>query len=855
MFRLKISESAARRENEICRIFGFPTAPVTLPNIGSVDGLELQVVRVMYEDLLLELREIQWFDKVNHTAMEKLFGKLANYRHDKIAFERCYSRWVTLQRGLDKSLAELLGRVDKLVSEIRKESTQSRLGTHSWCIAGRVSHTPPATDMHDMIYKFLKNDQHSLVKEHVLSSGAPEVTTGDNIGLFVGDLFLISIIFSAKYTKALTLEIIPCEQVSAEHFFLIVKIYGIEFQRHLSQSQNFQTEHLEHAAHEFTKLLNASGSKATDLLQEKDSGGCLLLHHAAHYGLDSLCKVIICHLINTSPTLAAETLISTDHYGRTPFHYAVDGGNLPILTLLLNALSDIILDKQLKSRVRAILGDILILALRAGTDEMAKIVLEHGPDLLHRSSRGETALYVAVQFGNLPLARLLTSQLSGYELSLEAVEQTRGWTPLMVACANGHTLITKLLLHAGAKQSPCDARGWTALEHAVFRGHHVVAELFKPCQPSTDLDGPAIATRAAHKTSHTVCSADQKMLIVHLGSTQGGHDRAAIQLEGSDPNDIYTFPQEYPLEMQISVLGTPSVAKTIQLPPLEDQLHKPLIFRVEHGVPLQIVLKICRRGVGSSETLVCSGTSLLDQESVLGDKHESLIRERTVYMVDKEKSGPAGSVLLSYVIAESFSGLEKPSASSCPRSEEGLVRLVGHRGLGQNVPSRSFLQLGENTVMSFLSAAKFGASFVEVTSDLEAVIYHDFSLSESGTNIPVHDLTLAQYKHASDVQEPRSNVDNSIQPLLAGQRKPRAWSSGEESVSQAAQLRRRLQCTVDFQTKGFKPNSRGDVVQDSLTTLEELLVKLPLEIGFNIEITKNILACTKQLKQESPRSP
>lgn len=68
-------------------------------------------------------------------------------------------------------------------------------------------------------------------------------------------------------------------------------------------------------------------------------------------------------------------------------------------------------------------------------------------------------------------------------------------------------------------------------------------------------------------------------------------------------------------------------------------------------------------------------------------------------------------------------------------------------------------------------------------------------------------------------------------------KKPRAWSSGEESLSKSTELRKRLEHTVDFQAKGFKPNSRGDVVQDSLTTLEELLVKLPAEIGFNIEIS------------------
>jgi glycerophosphodiester phosphodiesterase len=33
---------------------------------------------------------------------------------------------------------------------------------------------------------------------------------------------------------------------------------------------------------------------------------------------------------------------------------------------------------------------------------------------------------------------------------------------------------------------------------------------------------------------------------------------------------------------------------------------------------------------------------------------------------------------------------------------------------------------------------------VQLTRDLVPVIFHDFSLSESGTDIPIHDLTFEQ---------------------------------------------------------------------------------------------------------------
>lgn len=126
---------------------------------------------------------------------------------------------------------------------------------------------------------------------------------------------------------------------------------------------------------------------------------------------------------------------------------------------------------------------------------------------------------------------------------------------------------------------------------------------------------------------------------------------------------------------------------------------------------------------------------------------------------------------------------------------------------------------------------------------MEAVVYHDFSLSESGTDIPIHDLSLVQYKHTSYINEPQKvssgNTASKIEIADPAQRRPRAWSCGDESVSKAEQLHRKMQFTVDLQNKGFKPNSRGHVIQDSLATLEELLLKLPLDIGFNIEISED----------------
>lgn len=47
----------------------------------------------------------------------------------------------------------------------------------------------------------------------------------------------------------------------------------------------------------------------------------------------------------------------------------------------------------------------------------------------------------------------------------------------------------------------------------------------------------------------------------------------------------------------------------------------------------------------------------------------------------------------------------------------------------------------------------------------------------------------------------------------------------------------RMKHTRDFKKRGFKANSRGHFIQAPFTTLEEMFKKLPLSIGFNIEMS------------------
>lgn len=151
------------------------------------------------------------------------------------------------------------------------------------------------------------------------------------------------------------------------------------------------------------------------------------------------------------------------------------------------------------------------------------------------------------------------------------------------------------------------------------------------------------------------------------------------------------------------------------------------------------------------------------------------------------------------------------------------TRIVGHRGSGKNIKKNS-LQLGENTMESFISASSLGASYVEfdvqLTKDHVPVIYHDFLVAESGVDIPMHELTLEQFLNLSETHKGDKKHKDDFE--LNGR-----YYSTEES--------RKMGLTKTYKTLNFKGNSRGSSIASSFLTLEEVFKKLPPNVGFNIE--------------------
>lgn len=95
---------------------------------------------------------------------------------------------------------------------------------------------------------------------------------------------------------------------------------------------------------------------------------------------------------------------------------------------------------------------------------------------------------------------------SGIDLE---VKDERGWTPLMIAAANGKEVLTKLLIHSGARLMARDMNGFTPLHWAAFKGMPNIVELLISKEVDVDSQSKFKWTplmQACTKGHYQVCS-------------------------------------------------------------------------------------------------------------------------------------------------------------------------------------------------------------------------------------------------------------------------------------------------------------------------------------------------------------
>jgi glycerophosphodiester phosphodiesterase len=642
------------------------------------------------------------------------------------------------------------------------------------------------------------------------------------------------------------------------------------------------------AVHLLLSLLESLGPQQRDALRAKDIFGRIPLHYAAQFGLRVVCQVLMKKmqdwgLFNVDGGIDAPEW--QDEEGHAPVHLSVLGGH-PLTTMALLRGEDwdgVSSDKAEMRRKILKSSAVLTVATKANFTQIVQMLVDAGVDVNWSDRTGETALHVAARFGHAECAEVLIRGAQHQKANLDVAESSFAWTPLHIAAVDGHMSVARLLVDAGADVDRLDSSGWTAKEHASLRGHLDIARLLAAhSRPELDMSrAPDDKKSAAGPASSEVSSSgnrrpngssqpvepiktfghryltDESMVLVSLGSMDVRKNAKAVTLDKVPLTAAHATKLDTALSVVVSAQGAHGEPFVVDLPVHENISTDPIVFMTTDAAKVKLLFDIVPTYSGNKNKKIGRGVALLSSiRPAVGNKRMNLQGDVCVPILSSELD-VIGTVNFNFLVITPFHhpSMEVTSRQTYWKKMTGPM-VIGHRGLGKNLASNKSLQLGENTVPSFIAAANLGAQYVEfdvqLTKDHVPVIYHDFLVSETGFDAPVHTLTLEQFLHlnpdASRSALPSPSPSPAPNPFLRLQQQqqqqqqdpfsnPRQRSMSMHQPSTTPNpLHERMKHTRDFKAKGFKANSRGTVIQAPFATLDDLFRQLPEAIGFNVEL-------------------
>ena len=650
------------------------------------------------------------------------------------------------------------------------------------------------------------------------------------------------------------------------------------------RSSNLRESRLPDGADEavriLTYLLDRLREDQRPALAGRDAFGRLPLHYAAQFGFAVVCQVLTAKMrewgqLNVDDGIDAPEW--QDKEGLAPLHLSVGGGH-PLTTMALLRAGDGEGESRRKvSRSSAVLA----IATRHNRCDLVRMLVDAGADINWQDGAGETALHVAARFGHDECARILLDGTDSQKADVELREKTFAWTPLHIAAVDGHPAVAQMLVEAGAEVGKLDSSGWSAKEHAALRGHLPIARLLlarsrpdgapaaepddapqagtSPPEASSSLGdrrSNGAASRAAEpqpvRTYGHRYLKDETMVLVSLGSMDMRKHTEAVTLDRVPLTEAHHTQLDTALSIVVSASGAQGEPTVIDLPVHENISTEPIAFTTKDARKVQLLFDIVPTYSGNQKNKIGRGAALLSHvRPTIGAKRMSLQGDVRVPIMAVSTLEIIGTVNFNFLVITPFAhaSMEVTSAQTYWRKMSSTM-VIGHRGLGKNMTSSRSLQLGENTVPSFIAAANLGASYVEfdvqLTKDHIPVIYHDFLVSETGFDAPVHTLTLEQFLHINpDVGREAAKAVMELPARRRGAspgggrgRSVRSMSMDlqKEEKNTKRALDERMKHTRDFKARGFKANSRGNFIQAPFATLEDLFRQLPPAVGFNIEM-------------------
>ncbi|KAJ1655948.1 Glycerophosphocholine phosphodiesterase [Dispira simplex] len=545
------------------------------------------------------------------------------------------------------------------------------------------------------------------------------------------------------------------------------------------------------------------------ILIKRDIFGRTALHYAAVNGFTQATQSLLSALGTDQSTVDTNSVDWCDQEGCTPLFYAVINNHVPTVRALLDlgqiynvdtalsvpqGASPLIIPEstlpaapgpELSTTVlstsqsfllsESLLNTPLTVACKLGYAELVSLLLNRGANINTTDNDEESPLHLASRGGLTEVLQVLLNYQSrenpdGPVVHVNAVEKYYKWTPLCLAAMEGHLDCVELLLKAGADPNILDNTGWNAHEWAAFRGHCQIIEILRPLsrRPADTLGrtrnrtpSPSSRTTRSEEANvsfiereygHTFLQ-NQALLVITLGSNDTSDQTLPVQLRDDFFELIRTNGSPTTtVSLVVSVGSALGEPVTVELPLRESRSVDPLQFlcSLDKDVVVQfdLVPTFGEQGelLGRGSFTVPMGKvpSRILTSAAGGQKVE-------ITFLSTPKLENLGYIRVEYLLIKPFG---HPSMTVGPRStywKSLTTKVIGHRGLGMNrdTTGGSHLQVGENTVLSFVTAANLGAEYVEfdvqLTKDMIPVIYHDWTVTETGVDVPVHALTKAQF--------------------------------------------------------------------------------------------------------------
>ena len=678
-----------QRVNALCQQFGLPENTA----LDYVNEIDIEDLLAAFLDLRDAITQLQWYGFVNFS---RILGRLGKYGQGIIWPSKTDDLRIPNTQLMSQAACHRdLGFVDGWIARLRLGGCRS--STKTYLLQQEYSEDLSSLPSITAATAIGQNETFNLdrILEKFQDSNLSDDSAQQRL-LFA--LLHFSIFNGCSRSVERLLSSIESPLSFGDHLhWLVIKVgcrkrmrnREIQFQS-LSQIKG-QSGLLTETMDQLVQVIHRLGFMLKDSLHKADSFGRLPLHHAVQYGLSEVCEAILGYMKGYGSITSSSALLP-DSEGLTALDIAVLTGNAAITDILLVDYCH----STKTGELARLPGKLLSTALKLGSLTIVQLLGTLAVDIQYQGHNDETVLYLAVRSGRLEyVAAALDFSRPHSNLDLNATEAVYGWTPLILACVKGYSLIMELLIRAGADPKVQDVFGWSAKDHAAFRGYllmaNVLLALEGECSRTSSLCN---SIETLERTIGKACPSlkypaqagqgippSSCQVLVNLGPLDTYKRVTAVDLGPYVAPDIYNPQREADFGVEIRALDTDQSSGIIQLPVLADLTNKPWRFLTDDAKDVKLAFNIFQaESVPNKEKkIIGSAIALLGNLKVgLGSKRESLIRDFTIPILHKDTLNFIGTITFYFVVITPFPHPTAGIANDILEDES--TRIIGHRG-------------------------------------------------------------------------------------------------------------------------------------------------------------------------------